>query len=122
MAMPHPEPTSIDDLTRFYAFEDEAEVREFLRSRPHLVALLEEAVPHVHAAFGGDAPIRLDVDWDDEEGEPPVLFAGIVTDKPALEALAALKRFDRSWWLEQLGRTQVDLMFTIRSVRRPRHV
>jgi hypothetical protein len=117
MAMPHAKPTAIDDLTRYYMFENETEVRDFLRSRPHLIPLLEEAVPHVYAAFGTGSPINLDVDWDDEEGEPPMLFAGIVTDKPALESLAALKRFDRSWWLEA-GHAQLDLMFTTRSVRR----
>lgn len=117
MAILHTEPSAIDELTRYYTFENEALVREFIRARPRLESVLQEAVPHVYAAFGPDTPIILEVDWDDEECEPPELFAEIVTDKPALEALSALHRFDRSWWLHVDGLADLDLMFTIRSVR-----
>lgn len=122
MAMPHAEPTAIDDLTRFYIFKDEALVREFLSTRPNLVALLEEAVPHVYEAFGSDTPITLDVDWDDEEGEPPELIAWIRTNQGGDEARAALHRFDWSWWLFVNDPSRLDLVFMIRRVRPPAHV
>jgi hypothetical protein len=122
MALPHAESTAIDELSRFYAFDEDGEARAFLRTRPHLVALLAEAVPHVYAAFGADAPITLAVEWDDEEGEPLMLFARIATDKRADDVIAALEHFDRTWFAEPLDRDVSAVTFTFQSMPRPARV
>jgi hypothetical protein len=122
MALPHAESTAIDGLSRYYAFDEDGEARAFLRTRPHLVALLEAAVPHVYAAFGADVPIKLDVDWDDEEDEPPTLFARIESDKRADDVIAALEQFDRTWFAEPLDRDGSAVTFTFQSMPRPARV
>jgi hypothetical protein len=108
--------TSIDSLAKVFVFQDDARVRAFLRERPHLVGLLIEALPQVHAAFGVASPVILDVVRHWEPHSRPELYARIRTTLNPIDALDALERFDRRWWLGALNRAHNELTFTVKLV------
>lgn len=73
------------------------EVRSLLRAHPGLAAVVNEAADQL-VRFIPDARLSLELLVDPEYGDVEHLFLGATTSLPALEALAALRRFDQAWW------------------------
>lgn len=87
------------------AVRDEPEVRRMLQAHPDLVPLIREAAEHL-VQFIPDARLTLEVVTDPEYGGDEELLLWAATSLPALEALAALDRFDDAWWLHNARRAR----------------
>jgi len=78
--------------------------------------VLEEAIPHIRAAFGEVDELRLELTRDPETvDEESCLFILIRTPLAWRQALARLDRLDDAWWLEASratdGRLCIDVDF-----------
>ena len=78
-----------------------AGVPQFLEAHPFLVELIGEARVKAQEFFPGSGFV-LELTRHQEE----MLWAYIVTDLSAKEALARLRKLDYEWWLDQIDRTQ----------------
>ncbi len=104
-------------LADLYRFNDREAVTGFLSRHDFLVDLLIEAREHIRTHFGPDTPTALEIFYDlDDEHEEPDLLALIETTLPAEEASVQLDRFDETWWLDALPRSQYILTITLRFV------
>ncbi len=81
-----------------YSFTDYQEVAAYLKKHRFLIPILTEAYPVIQRYFGPDAPVRIEVSTDPEEGYQE-LVAWIQTHLPPEKAVDALDRFDWEWWL-----------------------
>lgn len=75
----------------------------FLREHPELAALVTAAADHLERLVP-DARLRLTVLTDPDYGDNEQLFLGVSTSLPDSEAIEALRRFDREWWVHQAHR------------------
>jgi hypothetical protein len=96
-----------------YIVPDEGKVYAFLRDNPSLSVLLIEAYRVLDWLFGPDPQIELRVVTDPEAEEVEMLFAYIRTTLPVKRGLAKLHEFDRTWFLNKLGRTKGRLNFSL---------
>ena len=77
-------------------------VEDWLRGRPTIAALLEDAMLHLRGLVP-DARFSLKM-LDEPDDEPDQLFLGVVTSLPEQDARSALRRFDQKWWLANVHR------------------
>lgn len=98
-----------------YEFRDGPRVAEFLSEHADVLTLLGRLRERIRADFG-DAPVVLEPVADPEEAVEPTLFVTVRTRRPPAEALRALQRFDREWWLNVLRRAPVPVVVTIEHV------
>ena len=86
---------------------------QLLREDAALAALVEEAKSRLRG-FIPDARFRTRLESDPDYGGDEQVVLGVSTDLPEEEALAALRRFDREWWVQEVtragGRLCVDLV------------
>jgi hypothetical protein len=73
-----------------------------MRKHPNLAPLVSEAADQL-ARLIPDGELRLELLPDPEYGEGEQLFLGIFTALPDAQALEALQRFDREWWVHNAG-------------------
>jgi hypothetical protein len=102
------------EIRRDFVVPDESRVAAFLEERPDVLPLLGHLRQRIAAHFGDD-PVVLERFYDPEM-PGPALFVTIRTRRSSPEGLAALPRFDREWWLGELGRTAAPLVVTIAHV------
>ena len=91
-----------------------SEVAQLLARNSFLVGLLNEAVPKLREHFGADAMVQLEVFRDPDNGADAEVFARILTNRPAEEALSALDRFNEDWWFDASTRAKCLLNFALR--------
>jgi transcriptional regulator with XRE-family HTH domain len=84
---------------------DEPEVHRLLQTHPDLAPLIREAAEQL-IRFIPDARLTLEVVIDPEYGDDEEFLLWAATSLPALEALAALDRFDDAWWLHNARRAR----------------
>jgi hypothetical protein len=98
-----------------YQLVDAEEVRAFLAAHPFIAALLAEVTAQLPRFFPG-APLRLEVGYDPEGHDPPVLILYVVVAGWELAAArAAMDRFDDEWWLDRYhprNRLSITLAFS----------
>lgn len=94
----------------FVDAEDEAKALSLLAQRPDVAATLLEALPHVAANFGEDAPVLLVV-VEHHNGEPASLAARIQSSTTGAGSLSKLLAFYDDWWNEASGPVLGDLSF-----------
>jgi hypothetical protein len=88
--------SSTKDLDQTYVIEDRAAVPRFI-DEYHLRGLLLQARQHLNSIFGEDSMKTLSVVSDDEGFEELFCLVGVKGDMEHWRA--ALRRFDREWWL-----------------------
>ena len=97
----------------FHLKEKRVEVLSFLETNPFLIPLLLETYSNIQQDFPTSA-ILLRVDTEPEEFDTRQLVASITTDMAPDDAVDALTRFDRRWWLQAMKRSQGKLQVTLR--------
>jgi hypothetical protein len=94
-------PTAPADALDAYQLVDADEVRTFLAAHPFIAALLVEVTAQLPRFFPG-APLRLEVGYDPEGYDPPVLILYVVVAGWELDAArAAMDEFAAKWWLDR---------------------
>ncbi|MFT4037654.1 MAG: hypothetical protein QM692_05695 [Thermomicrobiales bacterium] len=112
-AIPQTSRQVLEAIGAAYTFvdaEDEAKALSLLAQRPDVSAILIEALPHVVATFGEDAPVLLVV-VEHHDGEPDSLAARIQSSAIGSAALEKLLAFYDDWWNEASGPVLGDLSF-----------
>src|SRR4051812_33660420 len=85
---------------------DEPDVCRLLSAEPGLAALINEAAEQL-VRFIPDAVLRLEPVVDPEyEGDHEELLLSADTSLQPLDALAALRRFDDTWWIPNVRRAR----------------
>jgi hypothetical protein len=84
---------------------DEVRASALLRVNPDLIPLVEEAADRL-TRYIPDGRFRLELLLDPECGLDEQLFLGVQTDLSENEALEALGRFDRDWWVRNAPRAR----------------
>lgn len=79
------------------------ETNHFLLKHAELAPLVKEAVDHLRQIIPDSRP-KLSLRVDPEYGDDEQLFMGISTSLPESEAIVALRRFDREWWVHNARR------------------
>lgn len=87
-------------LEAHYDFGGKADVREFVRAHPQLLALLMEARGEIESRFPG-ANVTLRLLTDPEIPNRKDLYVGIETDLCVNDALSRLGELDEAWWLDR---------------------
>jgi DNA-binding XRE family transcriptional regulator len=88
-------------------------VHQMLRAHPEITPVINEAAGQI-VRFIPDARLSLELLTDPEYGDVEHLFLGATTSLPALEALAALRRFDQEWWHQNARRAHGLLVVDVR--------
>ena len=83
---------------------DRLGVTRLLREQPKLASIVTEAANQL-INFIPDARLKLEVITDPDYGDGEQLFLGVSTSLDEAEALEALRRFDREWWIHHVRRT-----------------
>src|ERR1700679_172966 len=98
-ATSHPTiPTVLARIRNLYEGADDRFVVAFLEQHPEAMDALVEAVPHLHASFGGAIALRLEMPrFDDETVFARVYHHGLGADA----ALERIEHFDETWWQTQ---------------------
>ncbi|MDQ3813789.1 MAG: hypothetical protein M3347_07540 [Armatimonadota bacterium] len=100
-AMPSAPAAPVADALNTYELIDADEVRAFLAAHPFMEPLLAEVAAQLPRFFPG-APLRLEVGYDPEGYDPPVLLLHVVVAGWELDAArAAMDEFDHEWWLDR---------------------
>ncbi len=76
-----------------------------LRGQPELATLVNEAADQLVKLIP-DARLNLELLTDPDYGEGEQLFLGISTSLNDAQALQALRRFDRDWWVQHARRAR----------------
>ncbi len=108
------EPILTADTAERYEVMDAAEVRAYLASRPHLITLLEDA-PQQIARFFPNAPLRLEVHVDPDDGTETLLIR-IRTNMETAEALRRDDELLESWYLDLPYAIRRDALITLGEV------
>ena len=82
-------------LREKYIFSYVEAVESFIRTHRVIAPLLIEAAPQFASAFGGEAPLTLEIMSDDEP--PHSIYALAIWKGDATNARAALRTFDEGW-------------------------
>lgn len=90
----------IGSLDGLYGYRGRREVVQFLSDHPFLMPLLLEAHAEIELWFPTHRQPALEVLNDAEEADDPHLVLFIRGDLPPAEAVDALHRLDKHWWLE----------------------
>jgi len=99
-----------------YVFRGEqAAIHRFLAKHPFLIPLLSEASIEIANHFPRPL-LSLAVATDPEEFIADQLVVSIVTTLNPGEAVAALHRFDKAWWLNSVKRSQGKLCITLECI------
>lgn len=98
-----------------FTLRNPEELSAFLRQHPGAAALVRDAADRLPDYFPGD-PLVLDVEIDPEDAQDPMLFVVVRTSLDPLAALAALRRFDREWWIPTRSQTRLPVRVTIEPV------
>ncbi len=105
---------AVQILEKLYQFRNHNNVTGFLREFSFLAGLLVETHAMIRQHFGTASEIDLEV-VEDPETEERQLFALIKTFLPPEEAIEALDRLDREWWLDALpgahGKLSIDVEY-----------
>lgn len=102
----------IAQLKQQYEIDEEARVAAFLRSRRHLIPVLQEGRTAVNIVFGEETPILLQMQRDPETGFE-YLIAWVRTALPAAAAVDRMLELDDAWFGDQLDRVGDDLNFNL---------
>ncbi|HVB24041.1 MAG TPA: hypothetical protein VNG51_19040 [Ktedonobacteraceae bacterium] len=103
----------LEALQHLYVFRGErARLVQFLEKNPFLVPLLLETF-WVIEKFFPHSLVHLALTTDPEEFGTDQLVAFIATDLGPDEAIEALDKFDKKWWLNALQRTQGKFVVTL---------
>src|SRR5258708_32586730 len=84
------------------------DITDLLNQDPDLAELVAEAADRI-VGFIPSARLRLELLSDPDYGDSEQLFLGITTSLDEHEALKALCRFDRAWWVHQAYRAHGPL-------------
>jgi len=84
---------------------DRPGVTRLLRGQPELATLVNEAADQLVKLIP-DARLNLELLTDPDYGEGEQLFLGISTSLNDAQALQALRRFDRDWWVQHARRAR----------------
>lgn len=82
-----------------------AEVSRILRAHPDLKPILDEVAGQLATRIP-DGRLSLTALPDPEYGTTQQLFLGVCTDLQDDQALDALHRFDREWWIQHADRAR----------------
>jgi transcriptional regulator with XRE-family HTH domain len=98
-------PSALIDVVRegHLAIAGGKEIIARLEERPELELLIAEAAEQLRRLIP-DARLRLSLSVDPDYGEDHQLFLGVSTHLSEAEALLALRRFDRNWWVHHVRR------------------
>jgi hypothetical protein len=99
---------AINTLRGMYMFSHNDEVTAFLKSNRAVAPLLIEAFPYMSRAFAG-AAILLDL-MNEEESSQTINALALWWGKRE-EARTALRKFDREWWLDNIGKANGRIVF-----------
>jgi len=91
-------------------------VEPFLMNNSFLIDLLNEAAPKLQEYFGNNVRVRLEMFSDPVAANDSELFARVLTELSASEALGLLDRFDNEWWFDASSRARCLLNFALRYV------
>lgn len=92
----------IAQLETFYQFRNSAEIRNFLKRHPELIAVLQAGHSAVEEIFGNGILIALEVVKDPEVTNSQQLFGYIKVDAfSPEEAFERLNAFDETWFIKQ---------------------
>ena len=83
---------------------DRQRATRFLREQAELASIVTEAADQLVKLIP-DACLKLEVLPDPDYGEAEQLFLGVSTSLNDADALEALGRFDREWWVHHAPRT-----------------
>jgi hypothetical protein len=108
------EPILTADTAERYEVIDPAAVRAYLASRPHLIALLEDAPSHIARFFPG-APLQLDIHVDPDDGTETLLIR-IRTNMETAEALRRDDDLIETWYLDLPYAIRRDALITLGEV------
>lgn len=90
-----------------------ADAAGILAADPELTALVEEAAAQLRERMPGTR-LTLRVERDPEYGDDEQIVLGISPGSADLDAIEALRRFDREWWVTRVaaarGRLCIDLL------------
>lgn len=99
------DPGSVDGRQKsLFENIDRPRVSQLLRAEPQLESLLLEAVDQI-VNYIPDARLNLDLLTDPDYGDSEQLFLGVSTNLDNDEAMEALRRFDREWWVNHVRRS-----------------
>ena len=87
---------------------------ELLLQWPAVRALVVEAATQLRSVFGRSAGFALER-FDDPEAEEPTtqLYLLVCTSEELSDAMAALRRFDEQWWIDNVPRAQGRLVIDL---------
>jgi hypothetical protein len=100
--------SSLETLRSIYMFSDHDVVQSYLKSNRTVVPVLIEAFPYMSRAFSG-SPLLLDVMTED--GTPRTINALALWWGKREDARTALRSFDDSWWLDNIGKANGRIVF-----------
>lgn len=100
----------LDEIRRYYILPGDSPIQDLQFDHRAVSRLLLEAVPHLRRHFGSDAVLSLRASVDDTG--PSTIFASVLWPGKLSDAMMALSRFDKEWWLERAGQALGYLTFT----------
>ena len=100
------------DWHTLYEIENPTEVDAYVADHPTVATILGEAPREIRAVFGTEAPPRLSLEWDPEQGDC-WLFVGIPSDDVGPSVLPLLDALDERWWLDRMLTTDATVAFDV---------
>lgn len=100
------------DWRAHYEIENPDAVEAYVARHPTVQPVLGEAAHQIHAVFGNDAPPRLRLTWDPEDGDC-WLFVGIPSEDVGPAILPLIEALDKRWWLDRMTTTDAVLTFDV---------
>ncbi len=108
-----PEVGHVNRIRQAYLISSQAEFASFTERFPFLTSLLLDASNALSQIFPDNVIYRLEVAHDREDENIEELVCFICTDLDPDEALAKLDAFDEEWFLDNIGKTNGRLIFTL---------
>ena len=100
------------DWHALYEIENPADVDAYVVKHPTVVTILDAAPREIRAVFGNEAPPRLSMEWDPEQGDC-WLFVGIPSQDVGPSVLPLIDAFDERWWLDRMPTTDATVVFDV---------
>ncbi|MFN8635307.1 MAG: hypothetical protein U0893_15785 [Chloroflexota bacterium] len=100
------------DWRTLYEIENPADVDAYVADHPSVTAILTEAPNEIHAVFGNEAPPRLRLEWDPEDGDG-WLFVGIPSEDLGPSVLPLIDALEERWWLDRMRSTDATVVFDV---------
>jgi len=86
---------------------------EMVQQHPYLHPLIEAGKIHARRVFGTDTLFTYEVYTDPDVGGDEQLYVMMQTSRDVNEALALLRTFDETWWLDAMPAANGMLSFAL---------